>query len=118
MTPADQLADLPIREHARRLIAECIRLSKLPGFGGLRLAAWARMLGFSGHFSTKPYLLRHSQRAPRRPRQTSTRVRHGRWTLARPRWRHGPRSLPLELHRTRTATCQPASSDSERLRPS
>ena len=53
ITPADQLADLPIREHARRLIAECIRLSKLPGFGGLRLAAWAHMLGFSGHFSTK-----------------------------------------------------------------
>jgi hypothetical protein len=53
ITPADQLADLPIREHARRLIAECIRLSKLPGFGSLRLAAWAHMLGFSGHFSTK-----------------------------------------------------------------
>jgi len=53
ITPAYQLADLPIREHARRLIAECIRLSKLPGFGSLRLAAWAHMLGFSGHFSTK-----------------------------------------------------------------
>jgi len=53
ITPADQLADLPIREHVRRLIAECIRLSKLPGFGSLRLAAWAHMLGFSGHFSTK-----------------------------------------------------------------
>ncbi len=53
ITPADPLADLPIREHARRLIAECIRLSKLHGLGGLRLAAWAHMLGFSGHFSTK-----------------------------------------------------------------
>ena len=53
VTPADRLADLPIREHARRLIAECLRLSKLPDLEGLRLAAWAHMLGFRGHFSTK-----------------------------------------------------------------
>ena len=53
ITPADQLDALPIREHARRHIAECIRLSKLPGLEDLRLAAWAHMLGFSGHFSTK-----------------------------------------------------------------
>jgi hypothetical protein len=44
---------LPIRDHARRHIAECIRLSKLPGLKELRLAAWAHMLGFGGHFSTK-----------------------------------------------------------------
>src|SRR5262249_43978464 len=53
VTSADQLADLPIREHSRRLIAECLRLSKLPDLEGLRLAAWAHMLGFRGHFSTK-----------------------------------------------------------------
>jgi hypothetical protein len=53
ITPADQLAALPIREHARRHISECIRLSKLPGLEDLRLAAWAHMLGFSGHFATK-----------------------------------------------------------------
>jgi hypothetical protein len=53
ITPADQLGALPIREHARRHIAECIRLSKLPGLEDLRLAAWAHMLGFSGHFATK-----------------------------------------------------------------
>jgi hypothetical protein len=53
ITPADQLAELPIRDHARRHIAECIRLGKLPGLEGLRLIAWAHMLGFSGHFSTK-----------------------------------------------------------------
>jgi hypothetical protein len=44
---------LPIRDHARRLIAECLRLSKLPGLEPLRLAAWADMLGFRGHFATK-----------------------------------------------------------------
>ena len=53
ISPADPLAVLPIRDHARRHIAECIRLSKLPGLKELRLAAWAHMLGFGGHFSTK-----------------------------------------------------------------
>jgi hypothetical protein len=53
ITPVDQLDVLPIRDHARRHIAACIRLSKVPGLADLRLAAWAHMLGFSGHFSTK-----------------------------------------------------------------
>jgi hypothetical protein len=53
ITPADKLADLPIRDHARRLIAECLRLGKLPGLEDLRLTTWAHMLGFRGHFSTK-----------------------------------------------------------------
>ncbi len=53
ITPADRLADLPIREHARRLIAECLRLGRRPALSGLRLTPWAHMLGFRGHFSTK-----------------------------------------------------------------
>ena len=53
ITPADQLAELPVSEHARRLIATCLRLGKLPELADLRLAAWAHMLGFRGHFSTK-----------------------------------------------------------------
>ena len=53
VSSTDRLADLPIRDHARRHIAECIRLSKLPGLKDLRLDAWAHMLGFRGHFSTK-----------------------------------------------------------------
>ena len=53
ITPADQLAELPVREHVRRLIAACLRLGNLPGLEDLRLAAWAHMLGFRGHFSTK-----------------------------------------------------------------
>jgi len=43
----------PIRGHARRLIAESLRLGKLPELDNLRLGAWAHMLGFHGHFSTK-----------------------------------------------------------------
>ncbi len=53
VSPTDRLAELPIRDHARCHIAECIRLSKLPGLEDLRLDAWAHMLGFRGHFSTK-----------------------------------------------------------------
>ena len=53
ITSTDRLADLPVREHARRHIAACLRLGKLPQLKELRLAAWAHMLGFRGHFSTK-----------------------------------------------------------------
>ncbi|MEU6723567.1 replication initiator [Nonomuraea wenchangensis] len=51
--PLDDLAALPVREHARRLIAACIRLGGNPGLAVLRLTHWAHMLGFRGHFSTK-----------------------------------------------------------------
>ena len=53
ITPTDSLAELPVSDHARRLIAACLRLGKLPELADLRLAAWAHMLGFRGHFSTK-----------------------------------------------------------------
>jgi hypothetical protein len=53
ITPADRIDRLPIRDHARRHIAECLRLGKLPALDHLRLTAWAHMLGFRGHFATK-----------------------------------------------------------------
>jgi hypothetical protein len=53
ITATDHIADLAIRDHAHRLIAECLRLGQLSGLGGLRLTAWAHMLGFRGHFATK-----------------------------------------------------------------
>ena len=53
LTPADRIDSLPVREHARHLISECIRLGKLPALEDLHLVAWAHMLGFSGHFATK-----------------------------------------------------------------
>ncbi len=46
VTPADHLDELPVSDHARRHIAECLRLGRLPQFTDLRLAAWAHMLGF------------------------------------------------------------------------
>nr|WP_306303280.1 replication initiator [Actinomadura chibensis] len=51
--PTDDPADLPVSAHARRLIIECLHLSSLEEFAELRLAEWAHMLGFRGHFSTK-----------------------------------------------------------------
>jgi hypothetical protein len=53
ITATDRLDELPVSEHARRLIAACLRLGKLHELAGLRLTAWAHMLGFRGHFSTK-----------------------------------------------------------------
>ncbi len=49
----DDLAALPIRDHARRLIGECLHLGTLDELADLRLVQWAHMLGFRGHFSTK-----------------------------------------------------------------
>ncbi|MGA5764848.1 replication initiator [Nonomuraea bangladeshensis] len=51
--PLDNLDALPVRDHARRLIAACMRLGSEPGLADLRLTHWAHMLGFRGHFSTK-----------------------------------------------------------------
>ncbi len=49
----EDLSGLDLSEHARRLIVECFRLSTLDRLNELRLAQWAHMLGFRGHFSTK-----------------------------------------------------------------
>ncbi|MEV4390695.1 replication initiator [Nonomuraea sp. NPDC049607] len=51
--PLDNLDVLPIRDHARRLIAACMRLGSDEDLADLRLIHWAHMLGFRGHFSTK-----------------------------------------------------------------
>lgn len=53
INPLDDLTALPIRDHARRLIAECVRLGAIDDLADLRLTHWAHMLGFRGHFSTK-----------------------------------------------------------------
>ncbi|GII94704.1 hypothetical protein Ssi02_49350 [Sinosporangium siamense] len=53
INPLDDLDALPLREHARRLIAACLRLGALEELADLRLVQWAHMLGFRGHFSTK-----------------------------------------------------------------
>ncbi|MEU1049993.1 replication initiator [Streptomyces sp. NPDC005897] len=48
-----ELAQARITEHARRMIRTAWSLGARPELADLRLRAWAHMLGFRGHFSTK-----------------------------------------------------------------
>ncbi|POX41365.1 replication initiation protein [Streptomyces sp. Ru73] len=48
-----ELAQLDINEHARQLIRTAWHLGARRELADLRLRAWAHMLGFRGHFSTK-----------------------------------------------------------------
>ncbi|GGT46124.1 replication initiation protein [Streptomyces chromofuscus] len=48
-----EIAHFDVPEHARRLIRACWSLGRRPELAELRLRAWAHMLGFRGHFSTK-----------------------------------------------------------------
>jgi hypothetical protein len=48
-----ELAQLDITDHARRLIRTAWTLGARKDLEDLRLRAWAHMLGFRGHFSTK-----------------------------------------------------------------
>ncbi|MFI8947577.1 replication initiator [Streptomyces sp. NPDC053750] len=48
-----ELAQARITEHARRMIRTAWSLGARPELAELRLRAWAHMLGFRGHFSTK-----------------------------------------------------------------
>jgi hypothetical protein len=48
-----ELAQLDITDHARRLIRTAWALGARKDLEDLRLRAWAHMLGFRGHFSTK-----------------------------------------------------------------
>ncbi|SNX62895.1 hypothetical protein SAMN06272735_4687 [Streptomyces sp. TLI_55] len=48
-----ELAQARITDHARRMIRTAWALGARRELAGLRLRAWAHMLGFRGHFSTK-----------------------------------------------------------------
>ncbi|MFD9717602.1 replication initiator [Streptomyces sp. NPDC059076] len=48
-----ELAQLDLTDHARRMIRTCWTLGARKDLAELRLRAWAHMLGFRGHFSTK-----------------------------------------------------------------
>ncbi|MFJ4619905.1 replication initiator [Streptomyces sp. NPDC088812] len=50
---AAELAQLDLSDHARRLIRTAWTLGARKDLQHLRLRAWAHMLGFRGHFSTK-----------------------------------------------------------------
>jgi hypothetical protein len=62
----DCLADLPA--HVAELVRACWELGARPGLGRLRLRAWAHMLGFRGHWSTKSRRYSTTMTALRRAR--------------------------------------------------
>ncbi|MER6514490.1 replication initiator [Nonomuraea sp. NPDC001636] len=53
INPLDNLDAYNLRDHPKRLITECLRLGSIDDLAELRLANWAHMLGFRGHFSTR-----------------------------------------------------------------
>jgi hypothetical protein len=48
-----EVEDLDLPAHVAELVRACFELGGRPSLAGLRLARWAHMLGFGGHFSTK-----------------------------------------------------------------
>jgi hypothetical protein len=54
LAAADELEHLDgLPAHVAELVRACWELGGRPEFDGLRLRAWAHMLGFGGHWSTK-----------------------------------------------------------------
>jgi hypothetical protein len=49
----EDLGRLELPVHVAELVRACWELGGRPGLAGLRLRAWAHMLGFRGHWSTK-----------------------------------------------------------------
>ncbi|WP_308208168.1 replication initiator [Actinomadura madurae] len=77
--PADDLDELPITPHARRLMSACLNLGALEEFADLRLVQWAHMLGFRGHFSTKSRRYSTTLGALRAARIAYVREQHPGW---------------------------------------
>jgi hypothetical protein len=80
----DDLDGLDVPAHVAELVRACWELGARPGLGRLRLRAWAHMLGFGGHFSSKS----------RRYSTTLGALRQARVAYAI-RWRRGG-TLPLD----------------------
>jgi hypothetical protein len=82
---ADDLARLDnLPAHVAELVRACWELGARPSLGRLRLRAWAHMLGFRGHWSTKS----------RRYSTTMTTLRRARVTYAKQRRAMG--GIPLD----------------------
>jgi Replication initiator protein, pSAM2 len=74
---ADDLDELAVPAHVAELVRACWDLGAQPGLVRLRLRAWAHMLGFGGHFSTKSRRYSTTLGALRRARATYARRRRG-----------------------------------------
>ncbi|MET8953835.1 replication initiator [Streptomyces sp. NPDC004533] len=90
---AAELAQLDISDHARRLIRTAWTLGGRKDLEHLRLRAWAHMLGFRGHFSTKSRrysttlgALRDARAEWRRARTVPPTTQDGETTLVLAHW--------------------------------
>ncbi|WP_326757103.1 replication initiation protein [Streptomyces hirsutus] len=88
-----ELAQLDISDHARRLIRTAWTLGVRKDLEHLRLRAWAHMLGFRGHFSTKSRrysttlgALRDARAEWRRAQATPAMPQEGETTLVLAHW--------------------------------
>ncbi|MFF5754933.1 replication initiator [Streptomyces longwoodensis] len=91
-----ELAQVRITDHARRMIRTAWTLGARKELADLRLRAWAHMLGFRGHFSTKSRRYsttlgalrdaraewRRSQAAPQLPKEGETTLVLAHWVFA------------------------------------
>jgi Replication initiator protein, pSAM2 len=80
LTKADleDLGRLALPAHVAELVRSCWELGGRPGLGGLRLRAWAHMLGFRGHWSTKSRRYSTTMTALRRARVACAKRRRAR----------------------------------------
>ncbi|MDX2938073.1 replication initiator [Streptomyces ipomoeae] len=88
-----ELAHARITDHARRMIRTAWTLGARPELADLRLRAWAHMLGFRGHFSTKSRrysttlgALRDARAEWRRAQASSPAPQDGETTLVVAHW--------------------------------
>jgi hypothetical protein len=79
LTDADDLEHLDrLPAHVAELVRACWELGGRPGLEGLRLRAWAHMLGFRGHWSTKSRRYSTTMGALRRARVAFAKRRRAR----------------------------------------
>ncbi|MGW4079481.1 replication initiator [Streptomyces asiaticus] len=110
-----EVAQLDINEHARRLIRTAWALGARKDLEHLRLRAWAHMLGFRGHFSTKSRrysttlgALRDARAAWRRARAAAADSGPAETTLVLAHWVYAGTGLtPAEEWLTATITPAP-----------
>jgi hypothetical protein len=72
------LGQLDVPAHVAELVQACWELGARPGLAGLRLRAWAHMLGFRGHWSTRSRRYSTTMTALRRARVAYAKRRRAR----------------------------------------
>lgn len=110
-----EVAHLDITDHARRLIRTAWALGARKDLDHLRLRAWAHMLGFRGHFSTKSRrysttlgALRDARAAWRRAQAAAAELEQDETTLVLAHWAYAGTGLtPAEEWLTATITPAP-----------